>query len=172
MTPSHGFNPAAALDLPDQARPKLTRVPLRHPPRIAEASTSREASIPARLRLARGERQRGAAHSVGAVRRGSVDHRRHGRGWRRSVLRAEFAATALGERLAVAYRTGTAAKPSAVVVQVQEPWGSVVAKTTFESQSSGQLAVAGSPGGDSLVVAVGGGSGGAAINVLRFDCAP
>lgn len=53
MTPSNGFNSAAALDLPDQARPKLTRVPLRHPPSIAEASTSREASIPARLRCSR-----------------------------------------------------------------------------------------------------------------------
>lgn len=50
MTPSNRFDPAAVLDLRDQARPKLTRVPLRHPPRIAEASTSREASIPARLR--------------------------------------------------------------------------------------------------------------------------
>ncbi|MBK8996499.1 MAG: hypothetical protein IPM35_12225 [Myxococcales bacterium] len=82
----------------------------------------------------------------------------------------EFAATALGERLAVAYRTGTAGEPSAVVVQVQEPWGTVVAKTKVESQSSGQLAVAGSPSGNSLIVAVGGGSGGAAINLSRFDC--
>jgi len=49
MTASNGFDPAAALDLTDQARPKLTRVPLRHPPRLAEALPSCEASIPARL---------------------------------------------------------------------------------------------------------------------------
>jgi hypothetical protein len=84
----------------------------------------------------------------------------------------EFTATALGDRLVVAYGTDPAGNPPDIVLRVLDPSGAEVASTAFEPQFSGRLALLASPNFDSLLLAYRGGGAVTPIELTRFDCIP
>lgn len=84
----------------------------------------------------------------------------------------EFSAAALGDKLVVAYGTGTAGSPSAIVLKVQDPLGNVLAQTAINPSFVGRPELIASSSHRSLLVGFREGGSKSSIDLARFDCAP
>ncbi|MCC6898317.1 MAG: hypothetical protein IT377_05045 [Polyangiaceae bacterium] len=84
----------------------------------------------------------------------------------------EFGATALGDRLLVAWGNDPAGNPPDLTLTLIDPLGGVVTTHAWEPGFFGPISVVGAPAGNSLVVAwqANSGSGTSAVQLARFDC--
>lgn len=84
----------------------------------------------------------------------------------------EFDATALGDRLLVAWGNDPADNPPDLTLSVFHPFGATLGTLAFEPGFFGPLSVIGAPSGNSGVVAwqANSGAGTSAVHLARFDC--
>ncbi|MCK6535454.1 MAG: hypothetical protein L6Q84_20975 [Polyangiaceae bacterium] len=84
----------------------------------------------------------------------------------------EFDATALGDRLLVAWGNDPAGNPPDLTLSLFHPFGASLGTLAFEPGFFGPLSVIGAPSGNSAVVAwqANSGSGTSSVTLARFDC--
>jgi hypothetical protein len=84
----------------------------------------------------------------------------------------EFDATALGDRLLVAWGNDPAGNPPDLTLSLFHPFGATLGTLAFEPGFFGPLSVIGAPSGGSAVVAwqANSGSGTSSVTLARFDC--